>query len=51
MKKFKKGDIVNTKYGRGKVLLEDEDSLTVVVELENGDQTALPRFQVRKAND
>lgn len=48
MNKFMFGDEVSTKYGSGKVHLEDEDSMTVVVRLDDGSEVALPRFEVKK---
>lgn len=48
MKKFKKGGSVVTKYGTGTVVLEDEDSMTVVVRFPDGSERALPRFEVKK---
>lgn len=48
MKKFKKGDVVLTKYGYGKVHSENEESMTVVVRLDNGSKAALPSFEVKK---
>lgn len=51
MKKFKKGESVVTKYGVGTVVLEDEDSMTIVVRFPDGSEHALPRFEVKKLND
>lgn len=51
MTKFKKGESVSTKYGTGKVMFEDEDSMTVVVRYLDGTEHALPRFQVRKIKE
>ena len=51
MKKFKKGDLVVTKHGTGKVVYEDEDSMTVVVQYPDKSQHALPRFEVNKVKD
>lgn len=51
MKKFSRGDKVETKYGEGFVLYEDEESMTVVVEYGDLSRRALPRFEVKKKEE
>ena len=51
MKKFKKGEKVMTIYGTGKVMYDDEDSMTVVVQYSDKSQHALLRSQVDKLEE